>query len=83
MQSYSVAGGDGIQNSKTPVRLEKTAAESSKKIKSYLQSDFQKKFRNNCITSALKMLSKYNQISVHVVYQPLQDNNKTAKCHRK
>lgn len=42
LQPYSVAGGDGIQKSKTPVRVEKTAAESSKKIKSYLQSDFQK-----------------------------------------
>lgn len=83
MQPYSVAGDDGIQKSKTSVRLEKTAAESSKKIKSYLQSDFQKKFRKNCMTSALKMLSKCNQLSVHIVYQPLQDNNKTAKCHRK
>lgn len=42
LQPYSVAGGDGIQKFKIPVRLEKTAAESSKKIKSYLQSDCQK-----------------------------------------
>lgn len=41
LQSYSVAGGHGIQKSRTPVRLEKTAAERNKKIKSYLQSDFQ------------------------------------------
>lgn len=41
-QPYSVAGGDGIQKFKIPVRLEKTAAESSKKIKSYLQNDCQK-----------------------------------------
>lgn len=42
LQPYSVTEDDGIQKSKTPVRLEKTTEESSKKIKSYLQSDFQK-----------------------------------------
>lgn len=42
LQPYSVAGDNGIQKPKTPVRLEKTTEETSKKIKSYLQSDFQK-----------------------------------------
>lgn len=42
LQPCSVAGGDGIQKSKTPVRLEKTVAERSKKIESYVQTDFQK-----------------------------------------
>lgn len=42
LQPYSVTEDDGNQKSKTPVRLEKTTEERSKKIKSYLQSDFQK-----------------------------------------
>lgn len=50
-----------------------------------------KKFlRNNCITSALKMLSKCGVIifhlpsySVHIVYQPLKDDNKTSKTPQK
>lgn len=47
-------------------------------------------FRNNCITSALKMLSKCGVISfhlpsysVHIVYQPLKDDNKTNKNPQK